>query len=585
MQLVDELALQLPATRYHVACATASISIQGELNNRLLILKFNFDAISKIRKAFGAPAVSYGVLHQGEIIFASGDGFANVEKQLKADADTVYCIASCSKAFVTATLADLAVEGKVSWDSPVSEYLPDFNIRHDPEVTKRATLTDICSHGTGLAPFDHVALGFHDKVLNDAKDQVHIASHLPMAYDFRSKFLYNNFMIGVAGDVIHVVTGKLAAQAIKERILEPLDLQRTCTDPSEYPDGNVAQGYAVLDSGELLALPEPDLGNNTLTGPAGFVRSCVNDMLAWAKAIMIAEAYQASPVNESDTSGPLSGVAYTRCAQRPIALYVGSNENSYGLGWFRHMLPSRLLSSIGPNFALLSNPPIMARDQGQRLAIAHWGEFGGYLTAFYTFPDTCSAVVVMANCSPSRGDPTDLIAQSLCQDLFDMRPKVDYETYAVQAAETSAQIWPSLVRQWVDNRILDTHLPSLSDFTGTYTNSGFMITLQVYELPLEERGTGRNPEELGFVVNGMETQTAKLRHYHHDVWTFLPDSRDDAIRKGLEGFLNLRMLLLSFKRDVMGKIYAVEWDLQAGSCEGPAPGIESLVAPVSFTKV
>jgi hypothetical protein len=105
-----------------------------------------------------------------------------------------------------------------------------------------------------------------------------------------------------------------------------------------------------------------------------------------------------------------------------------AGENSYGLGWFRHLIPSTLLGFTSPNFSLLPDPPVIGRNSSPRPTICHNGTLGGFLTAFYTFPETCSAVVVTANSSPSRGDPTDLIAQSLCQELFDMRPRIDLES-------------------------------------------------------------------------------------------------------------------------------------------------------------
>jgi hypothetical protein len=90
---------------------------------------------------------------------------------------------------------------------------------------------------------------------------------------------------------------------------------------------------------------------------------------------------------------------------------------------------------------------------------------------------------------------------------------------------------------------------------------------------------------LEFQVNSMQSQTAKLRHYHYDTWTFLPDSRDDASRKGMELYMDLPYVLLEFKRDDSDQVCALEWDLQGNSCEGPAPGLADLVKPVRFERI
>jgi hypothetical protein len=78
-------------------------------------------------------------------------------------------------------------------------------------------------------------------------------------------------------------------------------------------------------------------------------------------------------------------------------------------------------------------------------------------------------------------------------------------------------------------------------------------------MKLSPKVIGPNPPELlGFNVNSISRQSAKLRHYHYDTWTFLPDSRDDALRKGMEGFLSLPLLLLSFIRDEAGAVCSLD---------------------------
>ncbi|KAH6615500.1 beta-lactamase/transpeptidase-like protein [Chaetomium sp. MPI-SDFR-AT-0129] len=530
------------------------------------------DQIKKIKEAFGTPSISCGVLHQGQVIFRHSEGYADVETKKEANSDTLYLIASCSKAFVSATCARLVQEGALSWDTPVSHYLPDFVTPGDAAVGERATLADLCSHGTGLAPIDHAVMGFWDEFYGEGPDQVAVSARLPAVYDFRSRFLYNNCMMGVVGEVIRKVCDKSTGTVLKEKVFGPLGLTRTCTSEAEYPgDGNVATGYSVLDGGSVLPLRDPQCFDGSVQAGAGFVRSTVNDMLRWAKRGQ-------SPVL-------LPGISFTRCAHRPLILENGLGENSYGMGWFRHTIPSRWLGSIGPNSGLLDDPPVIGKDSTPRLALAHYGEFGGFLAAFYTFPATTSAIVVLANSAQSRGDPTDLIAQTLCQELFDMQPRVELHKYAKQSADRAALRWSELLNEWEANRVLGTRTRELADYAGTYTNEGFKITIRVYPLTGTETGVGENPELLGFQVNSLPRQTAKLRHYHYDTWSFLPASRDDASRKGMELYMALPYVLLAFQRNQEDRVCALEWDLQGGECEGPAPGLGDLVKPVRFERV
>ena len=517
---------------------------------------------------------------------------ADVENGIRPDLDTVYLIASCTKAFTTAGIGILASEGKLSWAEPVQTYVPEFSTKQDPEIGKRATLTDICSHGTGLAPVDHVVCGFYDEFFNDNKDEVAIAASLPVAYDFRSRFLYNNTLLGVAGDIIARVSGGSSGTFLRKRIFEPLGLSRTCTTNKEMPtDGNVATGYSVLDDGSLFRWRRPALEDGKPQGGAGYVRSTVRDMLAWAKAIMEAEGDWTTEMNVStdhnqvqETSNTLQQIPFVRTSRRPIIDERSPLENAYALGWFRHMLPSAWLGSISPNFGLFADPPLINSTGCPRLTIAHWGEFNGFLTAFYTFPNSNSAVVVMANCSPARGDPTDLIAQHLVQNLFDMRPRIDLETAANQAASAARLMWPALIEEFVTKKVQNTEHRPLNSYTGVYESIDFRLSIRVYRLSDEEMGKGPNPELLGFQVNSLADQCAKLRHYHYDTWTFIPDSRDDAVKKGMEGFLQLSLLIMTFVANEQNEINALEWDLQGGKCEGPAPGLGAAVPAIRFER-
>ncbi|KAL8755047.1 MAG: hypothetical protein Q9199_003918 [Rusavskia elegans] len=373
---------------------------------------------------------------------------------------------------------------------------------------------------------------------HDGREEVLIAASLPVAYDFRSRFLYNNNILGVVGHVIQEASGRSSGTFLRERIFEPLGLLRTSTSNRETPtDGNVATGYLVLDDGSLVTWDQSALEDGQPQCTADYVRSTVRDMLTWAKAVKEAESDgQPSSFNRGVNGNGsraseqvLRQVAYIRTTKRPMIDEKSPLENSYALGWFRHMLPSSWLGSIGPNFGLFAEPPLINASGCPRLTIAHWGEFNGFLTAFYTFPGTKSAVVVMANCSPGRGDPTDLVAQHLVQDLFDMQPRVDFQQAAYEAASTAKLMWPALVEEFVTKRVQNTKHRPLQDYVGIYQSTYYKVTIDIYELPKAKAGKGPNPELLGFKINSLPRQAAKLRHYHYDSWTFIPDSRDDGM--------------------------------------------------------
>lgn len=86
-----------------------------------------------------------------------------MENRLFSDTNTIYSIASCTNPFTVAVCRILVDESKLSWTEPTQTSLPEFCTTNDVEVEKRPALMNLCSHGIGFAPVDHLSCGFHDE--------------------------------------------------------------------------------------------------------------------------------------------------------------------------------------------------------------------------------------------------------------------------------------------------------------------------------------------------------------------------------------------------------------------------------------
>lgn len=98
----------------------------------------------------GSPALSFGVLYKGEVVYSGHFGRRDSTHYLAPDDNTIYHIASLTKVLTAAAVASLVEEGKLGWDVPIREYLPDFQRRKD-ELGLRCTLRDLLSNRSGLA--------------------------------------------------------------------------------------------------------------------------------------------------------------------------------------------------------------------------------------------------------------------------------------------------------------------------------------------------------------------------------------------------------------------------------------------------
>ena len=107
----------------------------------------------QVMKDWNQPGMAIAVVRDGKTVFAKGYGVQKIGTNDKVDENTVFAIASNSKAFTTAAISILIDEGKIGgWDDPVSKYLPEFRL-YNPFVTEDLTIRDLVSHRVGLDTF------------------------------------------------------------------------------------------------------------------------------------------------------------------------------------------------------------------------------------------------------------------------------------------------------------------------------------------------------------------------------------------------------------------------------------------------
>ncbi len=109
--------------------------------------------VKQSQHAWQVPGVAVGIVKNGKVIYLKGHGLRSLAGSEAVTPDTLFPIASCTKAFTTTLLAQLVEEGKLSWDDPPSKYVPYFRLA-DPLADRAVTLRDLLCHRTGLSSQD-----------------------------------------------------------------------------------------------------------------------------------------------------------------------------------------------------------------------------------------------------------------------------------------------------------------------------------------------------------------------------------------------------------------------------------------------
>jgi CubicO group peptidase (beta-lactamase class C family) len=157
--------------------------------------------VARALKAFDVPGMAVAVVKDGQVVLSKGYGVSSLKTKAPVDANTLFGIASNTKAFTTAALGLLVDEGKLRWDDKVTKYIPEFQM-YDPYVTAEFTVRDLLTHRSGLGQHVGDLMFFPDSSDFTVQDVIHSLRYFKPASSFRSQFDYDNSLYLVAGEVV-----------------------------------------------------------------------------------------------------------------------------------------------------------------------------------------------------------------------------------------------------------------------------------------------------------------------------------------------------------------------------------------------
>lgn len=332
--------------------------------------------LQKTATEWEIPSMAVGIVKDGELVFAKGYGHLEEGKSKKADENTLYAIASNSKAFTSAIVAMLVQEGKLDWNEKVVDYLPYFEV-YDKDISQMVTIKDLLTHRIGLGTFSGDAM-WYDSDLS-TEEIVRRAKYIPQAYEFRDGYGYSNVMYITAGAVIEKVTGKSWGQNVQERILNPLGMNRTVyTRDAMKQKGNWAVPHATLDGKNKVIRYE----NWENVGSTGGIISSVNDLSKW----LIFNMNNGIVGKDTLLTKTSRNMIWTGWNPFPVDHTTGNPNDAdfaaYGLGF-----------GLG--------------EYNGKFRVSHTGGFGGMLSSIYMLPDEKLGVIMLSNDteSPIRAVP------------------------------------------------------------------------------------------------------------------------------------------------------------------------------------
>lgn len=287
------------------------------------------------------PGLSLAVVRDGEIVKATGYGFADRRLGIPAAPETVYRIASVSKQFIATGIMLLVQAGRLGLEDSVAEYLTD-----GPAAWDGITVRHLLTHTAGLA---REGPGFTYASAQPDADVIRSAHATPLRFTPGEKWEYSNLGYFMLAEIIRVVSGRPWTEFLDDEVFAPAGMHVTWPTNTTESVPHLARGY--VDNDELRDAPDmPALR------PSGAFLSTVLDLAAWDAVLYTDRVLTADSRRRMWT---------------PVTLNDGSSH-SYGFGW-------------------------MVADIGGRRLVFHRGGMAGARSVMGRFVDEGLTIIILMN--------------------------------------------------------------------------------------------------------------------------------------------------------------------------------------------
>ena len=441
------------------------------------------DAAQKEVNNKSVVGTAVAVVYKDKLIFAKGYGLREVGKSETVDADTVFQLASVSKPLSATVVAALVGNGKVSWDSKISDLDPEFEL-FDSYVTRELTVRDLYAHRSGLP--EHAGDLLEDMGYNRSQVLQRLRYQRPES-SFRSGYAYTNFGLTEGAVAAARAYGMSWEEAAEQKLFKPLAMNSTSAKFVDYKNrSNKAYGHVRRDAGwEHKYTREPDAQS-----PAGGISSSVNDMAKWLRLRLAEGKFEGKQVVDekalAETNHPHMLTGFSPLSHLP---------GFYGLGMN------------------------VSYDEEGRLRLSHSGGFAlGIASSTILVPAEQLAVVVLTNTYPvgvAEGLTATFVDEAIngrqTQDWFAIYKKIFADPATLGLGKNfDYSKTPASVSAPLKN----------GAYLGTYANDFFG------DVSIVEKDGQLS------IIEGPLNMSFPLKHFDRDTFTYLPAGENSP---GLSG--------------------------------------------------
>lgn len=236
--------------------------------------------LDSVEQSGQVAGLAAAVVKGDKVLLQRGIGYADATRSLPVTTDTVFRLASLSKAFASALAAILVDDGMLSWDTHVASVLPSFELKNI-DAGAKLTVRDILSQRVGLPHNTYDGLLEQDAPYQSLIDKL---KEVPLACNVGECYGYQNVTFSLIGDITYAVSGDFFYHQVEKHIFHPLGME------------TATYGKDALESSKSWARPHMHRGSGWTpfeiresyyhVPPAAGVNASIKDMTKWLIAQM-----------------------------------------------------------------------------------------------------------------------------------------------------------------------------------------------------------------------------------------------------------------------------------------------------------
>jgi len=320
------------------------------------------------------PGMVWGIVQDGRLVHVNGAGVQDIVSKRRITADTLFRIASTTKAFTALSILQLRDEGTLALEAPVETYVPELRSwKYPTDDSPKIRVRELLTHTAGFVTDD--PWGDRQTPLPEDDFTRLLRDGVPFTRPPATAMEYSNLGYALLGRVIANVSGQPYKDVVQRLLLVPLGMTSTGYDVAAAPTERRALGYRWEDNAWKL---EPTMPHGAF-GAMGGIQTSATDYAKWVGYLL-----SAWPPRDGADTGPVRRSSVRELAQGAnfpsIRLRPGSSgpdacreASTYGMGFYA------------------------ATDCELGLTLSHGGGYPGYGSHVLLLPDYGVGIIALAN--------------------------------------------------------------------------------------------------------------------------------------------------------------------------------------------